>query len=71
MLDAWHWNARRLLDLHIPKRDLPRFAFSPDAANAVGELISCGLGSMKDRPGIWPTDQSGNGPVNRSSVAAT
>jgi hypothetical protein len=40
MLDAWHWNARRLLDLHIPKRDLPRFAFSPDAGRAVDELVT-------------------------------
>lgn len=40
-LDALHWNARRLLDLHIPKRDLMRFAFSPNAAAAIDELIAC------------------------------
>jgi hypothetical protein len=42
LMDAWHWNARRMLDLHIPKRDLPRFAFSANAAQAIDELVTGG-----------------------------
>jgi hypothetical protein len=50
-LDALHWSARRLLDLHIPKRDLPRFAFSPDASRAVDELVA--VGWWLDKGSTW------------------
>lgn len=40
--DALVWSARRLLDLRVPKRDLARFAFSPDADAATKELETAG-----------------------------
>jgi hypothetical protein len=39
-IDALVWSNSRLLDLVIPKRDLPRFAFSKDAERAVTELVT-------------------------------
>ena len=50
-MDALHWSARRLLDLHIPKRDLPRFAFSPDAGRGVDELVA--VGWWLDKGSTW------------------
>jgi hypothetical protein len=50
-MDALHWSARRLLDLHVPKRDLPRFAFSPDAGRAVDELVT--VGWWLDKGSSW------------------
>ena len=50
-IDALHWSARRLLDLHIPKRDLPRFAFSPNAGAAVDELVT--VGWWLDKGSTW------------------
>lgn len=39
-IDAVAWSNRRQLDLRVPKRDLRRFAFSPDADDAVKELLA-------------------------------
>jgi hypothetical protein len=39
MLDAWHWSARRQLDLRIPKKDARRFTFSSKAEAAIEELV--------------------------------
>lgn len=41
-VDALMWSNRRLLDLRIPKRDLARFAFSPDAEAAAKDLEAAG-----------------------------
>lgn len=41
-MDALHWSARRGLDLRVPKRDQRRFAFSPNADQAVSELVNVG-----------------------------
>lgn len=50
-MDALHWSARRLLDLHIPKRDQRRFAFSPDADAGIEELV--GRGWWVDEGTTW------------------
>jgi hypothetical protein len=41
-IDALVWSNRRLLDGRIPKKDLPRFAFSLDAEAAMKELETAG-----------------------------
>jgi len=41
-VDALGWSNRRLLDLRIPKRDVRRFAESPDSEQAVDGLVSKG-----------------------------
>jgi hypothetical protein len=41
-VDALCWSNRRLLDLRVPKRDLRRFAESPDAEIAVKGLMAKG-----------------------------
>jgi hypothetical protein len=50
-VDALIWSNRRGLDLHIPKRDLPRFAESDAAADAVTGLVVKGW--WKDRGDTW------------------
>lgn len=41
-VEALLWSNRRLLDLVIPKRDLKRFAESPDPGAAAEELVAAG-----------------------------
>lgn len=50
-LDALIWSNRRGLDLHIPKRDLRRFAESPAAGDAVTGLAVKGW--WEDRGDSW------------------
>ena len=50
-IDALGWSNRRGLDLLIPKRDLRRFANSPDAEAAVVGLIAKGW--WTDRGDCW------------------
>src|SRR6266487_6763180 len=49
--DALNWSNRRGLDLHIPKRDLQRFAESQAAAEAVTGLAVKGW--WEDRGDSW------------------
>jgi hypothetical protein len=50
-VDALCWSNRRGLDLYVPKRDLRRFAESPDAETAVKGLIVKGW--WEDRGDSW------------------
>lgn len=50
-VDALGWSNRHGLDLLVPKRDLGKFAESPDAAGAADGLIAKGW--WADRDGCW------------------
>lgn len=50
-VEALIWSSRRLLDLHIPKRHVRRFAESADAAAAVDGLVVKGW--WEDRGDAW------------------
>lgn len=50
-VEALIWSNRRGLDLQVPKRDLRRFAKSPDAAQAVDGLLAKGW--WKDLGDTW------------------
>lgn len=50
-VDALLWSNRLLLDLVIPKRQLRRFAFSEQAAEATAELVRTGW--WKDTGDYW------------------
>jgi hypothetical protein len=50
-VEALLWSNRRLLDLHVPKRDVRRFAESPDADAAVDGLVVKGW--WEDRGEVW------------------
>jgi hypothetical protein len=49
--EALVWSRQRLLDLAIPKRDLPRFAYSANAEAAAAELVLRGW--WEDRGDYW------------------
>lgn len=53
-VDALGWSNRRGLDLLVPKRDLRKFAESPDAEEAVRGLIAKGW--WADRGDCWCVD---------------
>ena len=50
-VEALCWSSWRLLDLHVPKRDVPRFAESQDAGGAVEGLAVKGW--WQDRGDVW------------------
>jgi hypothetical protein len=50
-VEALCWSNRRGLDLLVPKRDLRRFAESPDAPGAAASLVARGW--WEDRGGAW------------------
>ena len=50
-IDALIWSSSRRLDLEIPKKDLPRFAFSEKREDAVVEL--CGVKWWLEHKDRW------------------